>query len=61
MSVKIKKDEETGEYYIDIEDLKELFEDISVIDSYVFEELEDGEFSLQFYDKDENIVYPVKK
>lgn len=61
MSVKVKKDEETGEFYIDIQDLKELFEDISIIDSYVFEELEGGEFSLQFYDKDENIVYPVKK
>jgi hypothetical protein len=61
MSVNIKKDEETGEFYIDIQDLKELFEDISIIDSYVFEELDDGGFSLQFYDKNDNIVHPIKK
>lgn len=60
MNITLKKDEETGESYIDIADLAELFEDISIVDHYVLTEHDDGSISLQFFDKDENVVNPKK-
>lgn len=60
-TIQVKKDEESGEFYIDTDQLADLFEDVNIVDSYKFESLEDGSFSLQFFDKDNNVVYPIKK
>ena len=58
MKISIKK--ESGEHYLDIEDLKKLFDDTSIIKYYTIESFEDGSFSLVVYDKNENIIMPKK-
>jgi len=58
MILKTKKDEETGDIYIDLEDLVDYFEDIHIIESCEIIELEDNSVSLRFFDKDGNIVKP---
>lgn len=59
-TVLIKKDEETGEYYFDVTDLSDLFDDVSLVDSYSLETKEDGSIILEFFDKDNNKVIPKK-
>jgi hypothetical protein len=63
MSIKatVKKDEESGEYYFDILDLADLFEDISIIEYYTMEESVDGVFTLELFDKNNNKIYPNRK
>jgi hypothetical protein len=61
MNLKIRKDEQTGESYIDIADLSEVFEDISAVEYYELVENEDGSITLQFFDKDENVINPKLK
>ncbi len=61
MNLKIRKNEDTGESYIDVEDLRELFEDVSVIEYYEMTENEDGYLILQFFDKNANVVVPLDK
>lgn len=56
MQLTIKVDEETGESYIDFEDLKSLFDDPSLVDSYTFDRGEDGSILLEFFDRDGNAV-----
>lgn len=56
MNLNIKKDSESGEYYIDLYDLQDYFHDISIIEYYELEELEDGSISLRFFDKNNNVV-----
>lgn len=58
--ITIKKDEETGECFIDFEEIKHYFEDPTIVEYYSLEELDDGGFTIQFFDKDNNIVYPSK-
>lgn len=59
-TVLIKKDEETGEYYFDVTDLSDLFDDVSVVDSYSLETKDDGTMVLEFFDKDNNKIVPKK-
>lgn len=59
-TVIIKKDEETGEYYFDVTDLSDLFEDVSIVDSYSLETKDDGTMVLEFFDKDNNKIIPKK-
>lgn len=62
MSVSIKKDEGTGEYYIDVKDLSEFFEDVNKISHYSISELENGVVKVEFYDENNEKVLPkVKK
>lgn len=62
MSVSIKKDEDTGEYYIDVKDLSEFFEDVNKISHYSISELENGVVKVEFYDENNEKVLPkVKK
>ena len=61
MNLKIKKDEDSGDCYIDVEDLRDLFEDVSVIEYYEMTENEDGYLVLQFFDKNANVVVPLDK
>ena len=63
MSIKaaVKKDQESGEYYFDILDLADLFEDISIVESYTIEESTDGVFTLEFFDNLGNRVFPLAK
>ena len=61
MNITIKKDEESGEHYIDLNDLAELFDDISVVEYYTIDEKEDGSLSLEFFDKDNKKVEPRSK
>lgn len=56
MQLTIKVDEETGESYIDFEDLKCLFDDPSVVDSYTMDSRDDGSILLEFFDKDGNVI-----
>ena len=56
----IKKDEETGERYIDFEDLMSMFEDPSEVAYYSVEVLEDNTIAIQFFDENEEVVYPKK-
>jgi hypothetical protein len=58
--VEVKKDEESGEYYFDFEDLKSLFEDPSLIEEYSMEWRDDGSVVLEFFDKDGNKIFPKK-
>ena len=46
----IKKDEDTGEYYFDVNDLRDLFEDASIIDQYSMETRDDGSIIIEFFD-----------
>ena len=57
-TVIIKKDEDTGEYYFDVNDLRDLFEDASIIDQYSMETRDDGSIIIEFFDKDNNKVIP---
>lgn len=59
-TVIIKKDEKTGEYYFDVTDLSDLFEDVSIVDSYSLETKDDGTMVLEFFDKDNNKITPKK-
>lgn len=56
MKITIKKDEESQEHYIDFEDLKPMFDDPSLVDSYSIEHLDDGNIALSFFDEDGNLV-----
>lgn len=59
-TISVKKDEESGEYYFDFEDLKDMFTNPELIDSYSIETRDDGVIVLEFFDKDENKVVPDK-
>jgi len=61
MNLKIKKDEETGEHYLDINDLSDLFDDISLIEYYTIEERDDNSIAISFFDENNNKVYPKVK
>jgi hypothetical protein len=58
MNFKVKKDEETGEHFIDFEDVKCLFEDPLKIAYYSLETSEDGILTLQFFDENNNLITP---
>jgi hypothetical protein len=59
-TVVVKKDEETGEYYFDITELSDLFDDISIIDTYSIEMRDDKSIVVEFFDKDGKKVIPSK-
>lgn len=59
-TISVKKDEESGEYYFDFEDLKDMFTNPDLVDSYSIETRDDGSIVLEFFDKDENRVVPDK-
>lgn len=61
MNITVKKDENTGEYYIDVNDLVDLFEDVSQIEYYTMDEKEDGSLLLEFFDKQNNNIKPKLK
>lgn len=56
MKITIKKNEESQEHYIDFEDLKPMFDDPSIVDSYSIEHLADGNIALSFFDEEGNLV-----
>jgi hypothetical protein len=59
MSIKVKKDEESGEYYLDINDLAPYFDDINQISYYTITELSEGQLMVAFFDENDNKV-PLK-
>lgn len=59
-TVVVKKDEESGEYYFDITELSDLFEDVSVVDTYSIEMKDDKSMVVEFFDKDGKKVIPSK-
>lgn len=59
-TIVVKKDEESGEYYFDFEDIKDMFTNPDLIDSYSIETRDDGGIILEFFDKDENKIVPDK-
>lgn len=61
MNLPIKKDQDTGELYIDIADLESLFENTKDIEYYTFEELEDKTIYLEFFDKNSEKVILKQK
>lgn len=56
MNLPIRKDNETGEFYIDIADLELLFDNTQDIEYYTFEELEDKTIALEFFNKNSEKV-----
>lgn len=61
MNLPIRKDNETGEFYIDIADLELLFDNTQDIEYYTFEELEDKTIALEFFDKNSEKVILKQK
>jgi hypothetical protein len=59
MELKVKKDEYSGEHYFDISDFSEYY-DTEKISSYEYVVLDNGELMLVIYDKDGNILKPIK-
>jgi hypothetical protein len=57
----IKKDEDTGEFYIDIKDLSDMFEDVSLIEYYTLEKNTEGVLTLEVFDKCKNKISPLMK
>jgi hypothetical protein len=58
--IEIKKDKDSEDYYIDIYDMADLFEDVEVVESYKLEWKDDGSVLMEFFDKDGNKVFPKK-
>ena len=56
----VKKDEEKQECYFDMKDLEDLFEDALLINQYSIECRDDGSAVLEFFDKDNNKIFPSK-
>jgi hypothetical protein len=56
MHFKVKKDQETNQFYIDWEDLKDMFDSPDLVNSYKLEWLEDGSVAMEFFDIDGNKV-----
>jgi hypothetical protein len=56
IQVRVKEDPVTKESYIDINDLSDFFEDLSLIDTCELKELGQESFSILFYDKDGNLL-----
>lgn len=57
MNIKVKQDE-NGEYYIDINDLSEMFDDINAISYYTITELDEGQLMIEFFDEQDNKISP---
>lgn len=53
-NIQIKKDPDTDEFYLDMQDIHDYFEDPSIVAGYELLELEGGALSIKFYDKDGN-------
>jgi len=60
-SIEIKKDEESGDYFIDFDKISDMFEHPDEVVSYKLEFRDDNSVAISFFDKDDNIVYPIKK
>lgn len=59
--IEIKKDKDSEDYYIDIYEMADLFDDVEVVESYKLEWKDDGSSVLmEFFDKDGNKVFPKK-
>lgn len=54
--VQVKKDEETQDFYLEMDDFADII-DISKVEYYEVTLVEEG-FTIQFYDKDENLIEP---
>lgn len=59
-TISIKKDEQTGESYFDLDEIAHLFENPKSISYYEITELEDEQLSIVFYDSEKNVI-PIKK
>lgn len=59
-TTQVKQDPETGEFYFDLEDLKE-FIDIEKVEFYSLEHKEDKTIVLKFFDKDKNEIKVAKQ
>jgi hypothetical protein len=61
MNIPIKKDESSGDYYIDMLDLEKIFDNTSEIEYYTIEEIEEQVLMLKFFNKNnENIKLNLK-
>ena len=60
-TIAVKKDESTGEFYLDVDEFIDLFDDPDKIDSYSLEWDDSGTATLCFYDADGNKLYLNKK
>ena len=56
MSFKVKHDSESDEHYIDFADLAYLFDQPELVDSCEMDWNEDGSCTMQFFDKDGNVI-----
>jgi hypothetical protein len=60
-TIEVKKDEESGEYYFDFNDLMDLFDEPDLVDSYSMETRDDGSVVIEFFDKNNNKIFPNRK
>lgn len=56
LSVILKEDPDTKQSYIELSDIAHFFDDVTEVDSYKIQELDDKSLSLTFYDKDGNQI-----
>jgi hypothetical protein len=57
MNLAIKKDEESGEFYIDFDEIKHMFEDPSLVYYYSIEPSDGRSFAISFFDSNNNPIY----
>lgn len=60
-TIKVKKDEKTKEYFLDLKDFSDLFDISKIIYYELKENKKEVGFSLKFYDKNKKQIFPNKK
>jgi len=60
MQVQIKKDESSGESYLDIEDFKDIV-DIKKVEYYSLDFTDHGDLIVTFFNKKKKVVKPKKQ
>jgi hypothetical protein len=61
MKVSIKKDEESGECFIDFDDIKHIFDNPESVKKFEVQSLDDGAFSVAFFDENDQQIIPNVK
>lgn len=60
MMIKVKKDPKSKEFYLDINDFKNII-DISRVKYYQLKEIEKNHLVIEFFDNEKNKIIPINK
>lgn len=60
MMIKVKKDPKSKEFYLDINDFKNII-DISRVKYYQLKETEKNHLVIEFFDNEKNKIIPINK